>query len=1039
MVFGETRKGEFVKVTRWISVSLAAAISLVGCTKQKVESAAGEKSADIFSDRPISSVADLTLVTLNAPPLLVAGKKTARGWEIPNEAKRRVLNEQADFEAKLKQFAPDAKIVYRYRMTLNALAIYTSADLQKWLSGNPLVGTVSPARPLARPQSLNVVAATPQKSPSVTSVNFIGTDAAHKLGYTGKGMRIGILDTGIDYTHAMLGGHGLAADYAAIDPAAPNAAFPNDKVAGGTDLVGSAFDASSPLPEKHLPHPDANPLDEAGHGSHVAGTIAGRGDGVNTYDGVAPDATLYAVKVFGKEGSTADAVVIAGFEFAADPNGDLDPSDQLDVINLSLGGGFGQPMSLYTQAVRNLSRAGTVVVAAAGNSGDVDYVVGAPSTADDAIAVAASVDGADVNWKFDAVRFTNSQNPDVLVKAVEGSLSVPVALAGDVHGDLVDIGDASADLDPAVAAQVSGKVAFILRGKVNFGEKLKRAAAAGAVGAVVYNNQPGEPIPMGGEGKVTIPAIMISQDLGLKLRAEMKSSPVAIHFQTDQRIEEPQNIDTITSFSSRGPRSEDNLIKPEVAAPGQNITSVAMGSGTGAVKMDGTSMASPHMTGVIALLKQAHPDLSSLEIKSLVMNTAKVLGSAQSGEVPMTLQGAGRVQLAQAIVSPVVSETPALSLGRVELTNTQTLTRQITLRNLTPQPVSLRTATEATNGLTIQVPAQITIAAGATETFTATFLFTSQNADKFFFELDGRIYFKQDDRVVLQIPALAIRTEASQITLLSPGGGNTNLRNSSPNKGYAMAFNLIGQMSPKPLPGPTEAWKSRTCDLQSAGYRIVRKTLPQNKGTMDILQVAFKIFKPVTTWTSCTFSMLIDSDGDGVADQELAAVTTGLDGVDALGTSVLLDAEVAREIRLDYEKKLAGGIVSPIDYDLALIAQMPMVAFAQSTITVVETPVPALDAGADGMLHVQIAAQGNHDEEYEADKFLATLRGSWYTISPKLEDQAFYDMEEIVEVPTTGAPLSFTRGTGKQDLVIYYPLNQATVNGVDGQQQVINN
>ena len=1013
------------------------------CTQQKGEVTTNSSSADLFSDRPIENVADLSIVTLTAPPLLVVGRKTPAGWKIAAADKKRVLDEQRNFEARLLKFAPDAKIVFRYRMTLNALAVYTSADLQTWLAGAPFVKSISPAHPLARAAIINQNSLPNNPSPpTINSVNFIGTEAAHKLGFTGKGMRIGILDTGIDYTHAMLGGGGNAGDYAAIDPALPNAAFPNDKVAGGTDLVGSGFDASSPLPEKHLPHPDGNPLDEAGHGSHVAGTIAGRGDGVNTYDGVAPDAKLYAVKVFGKEGSTADAVVIAGFEFAADPNGDLDPSDQLDVINMSLGGGFGQPLSLYTEAVRNLSRAGTVVVASAGNSGDVDYIVGAPSTADDAIAVAASVDGAPINWQYNAVRFTNSQNPDVLAKVIEGSISIPVADAGDVREMLVDIGDASVDLDAPTKAKVAGHVAFIARGKVNFETKLKRAADAGAIGVVVYNNAPGEPIPMGGDGKVKIPAIMISQDLGLTLLKEMKSSPVAIEFQTDQRIEEPQNVDTITSFSSRGPRSDDNLIKPEVAAPGQNITSVAMGTGSLGTRMDGTSMASPHMTGVIALLKQAHPGLNSLELKSLVMNTAKVLRDDPDGEIPMTIQGAGRVQLAEAIVSPVLSETPSLSLGRVQLSKTQTITRKVTLRNLTKQSLTLAISTQSTPGMAIRVPAQISIRAGGQESFFATFNFTSENADQFFFELDGRIFFKQNDKLVLQIPALAIRTEASQVSVAANKmvGGSVAITNPSPNTGYALPFNLIAQDNPKPHPGPMEAWKSRACDLQSAGYRIVRKDLPNGKGTIDILQVAFKIFKPVTTWTFCTFSVLVDSDGDGVADQELAAVTGGLEGVSqATGMSVLLDAEAARNIRLDFEKKLSTGVITPIDYGPAIVAQMPMVAFSQSSIAVVETPIVLLEAADDGLLHLKIAAQANRDETFEADKFLGELKGTWYAISPKLEDQSFFNMEEVIEVPTGGANLSATRGTGKQKMVLYYPLNPSQEKGVDKQQQVLNN
>ncbi|MGZ3723110.1 MAG: S8 family serine peptidase, partial [Bdellovibrionales bacterium] len=549
--------------------------ALTACTQNKTANDRAP-SADVFANRPINAVPDLYVVTLSQPPILAVATKTSTGWKIPAKAKERILAEQAKFEADLKTIAPDAKIIYHYHMTLNAVAIYSSIDVQAQVMSLPGVQAVNPALEMARPQGLNIMAALAAPS-AVNSVNFIGTERAHALGFTGKGMRIGILDTGIDYTHAMLGGSGKKEDYENDDPSKPSALFPNSKVVGGIDLVGTDFNAASPTATLHEPKMDSNPLDEAGHGSHVAGTIAGRGDGVNTYDGVAPDAQLYAIKVFGKEGSTADAVVIAGFEFAADPNGDLNPDDQLDVINMSLGGGFGQPRVLYSEAIKNLSRAGTVVVASAGNSGAVDYIVGAPSTADEALSVAASIDGSDINWKYGAVRFTSQGQAPLLVKAVEGPISKPIAEITQVSGDLVDIGDASEELSDAVKAQLSGKVALILRGKVSFAIKLKRAADAGALGAVVYTNDAKDPFPMGGEGQVAIPAVMVSQALGQKFLEIMKTNAVTIDFKTADKIEEPANVDTITDLSSKGPRSEDNLIKPEIAAPGQNITSAGMG------------------------------------------------------------------------------------------------------------------------------------------------------------------------------------------------------------------------------------------------------------------------------------------------------------------------------------------------------------------------------------------------------------------------------------------------------------------------------
>lgn len=1015
-----------------IFVLSALALTLAAC-QPKGNSADPGESADIFGNRAIEAVPDMYVVTLKSPPILAVATKTAHGWNVPANAKQKILNEQAKFEAQLKTLAPDAKIIYRYRMTLNAIAIYSSVDVQSALAGISGVQAVNHALTFARPEALNVMEALKTGSP-VNSVNFIGAERAHQLGFTGKGMRVGVIDTGIDYTHAMLGGTGKQDDYDHTDPAKTSPLFPNDKVIGGIDLVGTDFDAASPLAANHEPKIDRNPLDEAGHGSHVAGTIAGHGDGVVTYDGVAPDAKLYAIKVFGKDGSTADASVIAGFEFAADPNGDMNPDDQLDVINMSLGGGFGQPRVLYGEAVKNLSRAGTVVVASAGNSGSIDYIVGAPSTADDAISVAASIDGALVNWQFAASLLTSSGMPSLLVKAVEGPISKAIADAGDVRGELVDIGDASVDLSDAQKQALKGKIALIARGKVSFADKLARAVSGGAIGALVYTNDAKDPIPMGGEPNqvVAIPAIMVSQAVGRQMLKQMQTAPVILQFQTTQKIEEPQRIDIITDFSSKGPRSEDNLIKPEIAAPGQNITSAAMGTGHRGVKMDGTSMAAPHMTGTIALLKQAHPDLTSAELKSLVMGTSKVL--SQSGtRIPITLQGSGRVQVDQAIDAPVISETASISLGRVQLLEKKTAQRKIVLRNLTDTELTLSLSVQSVPGLDISVPGALTLPAHGNTTLTAKFNFSMQDPQQLNFELDGRILFALNDKVVLQIPVMAIRSQTSTISG-SLASNSITLVNASPNPGLALAFNLLGEDARKDKPDKAEKWKDSGCDLKSAGYRILR----DDKGE-ERIQFGFKVYQPVTTWIMCSVSVLIDSDGDGIEDQEIAGVAgSGLEGLaQSVFTTVVLDSTKARGIRMAYEKQLsAGNAKATVDYTPAVLAQAGMAPFQHSTVVVIEAPLKVLKPGKDGNLHLKLAAQAEGGTTFQADNFLGGNLGIWLSLSPKFEDQPFSNLPELLAVTSTGAKLDFSKGPATSQLVIYYPLNQFTMNGKDGQEQV---
>ncbi len=1022
-----------------LCILIPALASLLACSDKKPAANSDSLNAGIISNRPAGVVEDLYIITLESPPLLTVAKKTKAGWDVPAAAKEKILSEQALVEKQLLALAPQAKVIFRYRMTINGLAVFAPSDVAEKIQDMKGVRGVTAAHQMNRPEAiLETVSAAPRVD-DITSVNFIGADQVHKLGFTGKGMRIGILDTGIDYTHKMLGGSGKPEDYAGTDPAKPSTFFPNDKVVGGIDLVGTDFNASSAINANHLPKTDANPLDEAGHGSHVAGTIAGIGDGTNTYSGVAPDAQLYAIKVFGKTGSTMDAVVIAGFEFAADPNGDLNPDDQLDVVNLSLGGGYGQPQVLYTESVKNLSRAGTVVVASAGNSGPVDYIVGDPSTSDEAISVAASIDGSPINWKTPAVRFVTAKNPSLLVQAIEGPVSRPVMQSDGIGGELVDIGFGDTDLSDAVKAQLSGKVALVQRGKVAFLVKIKRAVDAGAIGVVVYNNDPTNPVPMGGEGSVDVPAVMVSQAIGMLLLEEMKTAPAKVEFKTGQSIEIPDVVDTITEFSSKGPRSGDNLLKPEIAAPGQNIISAAMGKGTAGTKMDGTSMAAPHMTGAIALIKQAHPDLSSAELKALAMNTAKPL-SKKGSEIAMTLQGAGRVQILEAVTAEVISETASISLGQIQLEDIKIQSVKIYLRNLTDKDITLSLDTRTTPGMLIAVPSQVTVPARDRVPITLVFSIKLAMAQSFMAELDGRIYFKLGQKVLLQIPVLAIRTQASLITG-EPAGDNYIFKNTSPVTGLAVAFNLLGEDAPKVQPGPRESWKNRDCDLQSAGYRVLR-TVGSDGKLIEKAQFAFKTVSPVSTWNMCSISVLVDADGDGVADQEIAGVTgVPLDGViRANFASALLDASIARAIRKTYETDLSAGKTDAPNYEPAVLAVSPLATFSQSTLIVTEAPLDKLMKSADGTINIKLVAQAEGGQTFEADDYLGDGEGAWMKIPGKVEDQPYFDMSELSMVTSGGGSLTLKRGTSKGKLIIYYPLNEMKAMGAtDNQFQIFDN
>ena len=551
---------------------------IAGETKKPVDKA--------LSFKPQLKTHFLAIMKLENPALLE--KPNANG-KIDEELKAAILKEQEEAIARLLKISPEIQILHRYRLVLNALSIIAPNKVLKKihnLAGTSYIEQVSSfSRPhLFQPSQSQLEETDFSKT---NSVKFIGAEKAQgeltaiANGVTtpinGKGISVGIIDTGIDYTHKMLGGIGDPEVYKNLDPNTSNNYYPNKKVIGGVDFVGTDYNSGSLDFKLHIPKPDFNPLDEGGHGTHVGGTVAGIGDGIHTYSGVAPQANLYALKVFGKKGSTGDSVIIAALEWAADPNQDLDPSDRLDVVNLSLGSNYGKPYLLYQQAMKNLIAGGTLVAASAGNSGHHSYIVGAPGTVKEAISVAASVDDMPHNWQFSMVQFLLSNGSSKTAEAVEANMTKPIADLVQVEGELIAAGTAAKDFDEALKEKLKGKVALIDRGKVAFGDKIKRAAEAGCIGVVVANNAPGDAFSMGGDGEFEIPAIMITQALGDLLKEDMKTGAPSIKFKTDEKLKRPELIDTLTSFSSRGPRSQDGLLKPEISAPGYNIVSADMG------------------------------------------------------------------------------------------------------------------------------------------------------------------------------------------------------------------------------------------------------------------------------------------------------------------------------------------------------------------------------------------------------------------------------------------------------------------------------
>jgi minor extracellular serine protease Vpr len=516
------------------------------------------------------------------------------------------------------------------------------------------------------------------------STGMIGAPTANAAGWTGKGVKIGIIDSGVDYTN----------------PDLSNGFGPGHRVAGGWDFVGDDYDAAETASTfQPVPHPDADPApcdpvkaDEiashpgastasAGHGTHVAGIAAAKAAGPGGVTGVAPEATIYAYRVFGCVGSTDSDIMAAAMERAAD--------DGVQVVNMSIGSAFSNfPEYPTAVAADNLVAKGVVVVASIGNSGvNGLYSAGAPGVGKNTIGV-ASVQ----NLALPALTFTVDNGTATPLRVPYLQLqSTKQAPTDGVAGDIVYVGrgcvaDASLGLtaDDPYEADPAGKVALIRRGVCTFETKYARAVAAGAIGVVVMNQgTPGRLGLFAGGGTTDrgVPGVTISAVDGDAIIATAGARTMRW---TNVKVNAPDpNAGTISDFSSWGLDSHLGL-KPDISAPGGNITSTwPMTQFGGHNTISGTSMASPHVAGAVADYLQAHPGATPAQVRTALMNTSVPFLSLLGVTDSTARQGSGLVSLPNAISSAVSVSPSKISLGEGEGGPTQ-----LTLTNTTSSAIT---------------------------------------------------------------------------------------------------------------------------------------------------------------------------------------------------------------------------------------------------------------------------------------------------------------------------------------------------------------
>jgi subtilisin family serine protease len=536
-----------------------------------------------------------------------------------------------------------------------------------------------------------------------TTVPYIGAPKVWQgtPGFRGEGVKVAIIDTGIDYTHANFGGPGTETAYFAAAtggtlPADPTLFGPGArKVKGGIDLVGDAYNADV---AGSTPVPDSNPLDcaGAGHGSHVAGTVAGYGvtssgttyagpydssaysHAFNVGPGVAPEADLYAVRVFGCAGSTD--VVVEAIDWAI--------NNDMDVINMSLGSSFGDPNSADALAAEHATKAGVVVVASAGNAGPEPYITGSPAAGDGVISVAA-VDGRP---SFPGAVVTLQDGSNINAQDSNGAAlpsgPLQVVVLRNANGTV------SLGCNAAEYAGTAGKLVVTLRGTCARIDRAIFGQRAGAAAVALINNGPGYGIFEGPIPGVSIPFLGVQPT---DVPALTASTFTVLTAQTLTNAE----LGLTASFSSGGPRVGDSALKPSVSAPGVSVFSTWVASGTNAEALSGTSMAAPHVAGVAALTVQAHPNWDVAAISAAVTQTAD---ASQVQKYAPRLDGSGLVQpLAATKTQTVVSigndpGATAISFGFAEFSADFKASRQLNISNKGRKNATFHISSTATGG-----------------------------------------------------------------------------------------------------------------------------------------------------------------------------------------------------------------------------------------------------------------------------------------------------------------------------------------------------
>jgi hypothetical protein len=692
-------------------------------------------STDNFNQGPSVDTSS-AIVVLKGDPLSTAsstkpphGKKIDFNSNTVKSYRAQLSAERNNFKQWLQTYAPKANITSQYDISLNAVAVQLNGTSLDLIASAPMVQ-----------QAQYNALYHPDLSQSYKVINASGAwSAAGGRSNAGAGIKIGDIDTGIDNNHPFFDPTGFSypAGFPKCDAADSTTNTPdhNCKYVSPKVIVAKVF-----FNKAAVGGLDAQAVQD--HGSHTAGIAAGvtgktatvSGVSISDLSGVAPGAWLGNYNVFpGNVVSARSEDILNAVDAAI--------ADGMDVLNLSLGGSPGKSgpgtaagIDVLSIGLNNAVDADVVVAVAAGNSGPGAHTVESPGRAAKVITA-----GASTNQHFIGQPFTYPSGGGTTIGVAVGDFA---ALPTNSY----NLFDTASNGCANVSSAAAGKLAIINRGTCTFSQKVANAKSADAVAVLIVNNVAGDPIAMARTAGFddTIPAVMI----GLKEGGALRASGATTGHATDI-LEDivSTNADILAGFSSQGPTSPDTLVKPDATSVGVNVLSsitcvgkaiTCGGEGSWAF-FSGTSMATPHLAGSSAVLRQLHLDWSPDQVKSALVNTSdRVVQDAQTGtkDVGPTAQGAGRENLSNAADATIFFEPDSASFGKVSSSNNVPASFTLTLSNTSgadqtfslaalkftpstnPSLVPFDAGTTTSGDSRISFPASVTVPADGSTTLT---------------------------------------------------------------------------------------------------------------------------------------------------------------------------------------------------------------------------------------------------------------------------------------------------------------------------------